>query len=265
MRAAADGRLEGHEAAREPARQAFTLSECSAGLRPTVRVLAWGAPQHRAARLLARRRERGRSNLTARLAWSRFFAKSACQHAVVARKHLGGRITGAPASPRDLDAGVPFAAFRGLPDILRLDRPVRWRLTKLLRKTKDHQTALRILMILARWPSPPRQERDRRRPGLLRGRDGRPSQPEGRPRLDAPRSSPLSRSGISIGRLGDRIMMREWFEPLTGGASAPYVRPARSCSRSIDSKSARKFPAPKPGSPLRWMISKKNGPASGSP
>lgn len=32
--------------------------------------------------------------------------------------------------------------------ILRLDRPARRRLTKLLRKTKDHQTALRFLMIL---------------------------------------------------------------------------------------------------------------------
>jgi len=32
--------------------------------------------------------------------------------------------------------------------ILRLDRPVRRRLTKWLRKTKDHQTALRIIMIL---------------------------------------------------------------------------------------------------------------------
>ena len=33
-------------------------------------------------------------------------------------------------------------------NILRLDRPARRRLTKLLRKTKDHQTALRYLMIL---------------------------------------------------------------------------------------------------------------------
>ena len=39
---------------------------------------------------------------------------------------------------------------------------------------------------------------------------------------------------------------------------------ARACSRSIASNSARKFPAPNPWSPLRWMISKKNGPASGS-
>src|SRR5262249_49953133 len=34
------------------------------------------------------------------------------------------------------------------------------------------------------------------------------------------------------------------------------------CSRSMLSKSARKLPAPKPLSPLRWMISKKNGPAA---
>ena len=33
---------------------------------------------------------------------------------------------------------------------------------------------------------------------------------------------------------------------------------------SIDSKSARKFPAPKPSSPFRWMISKKKGPAETS-
>src|SRR5450631_2752957 len=39
---------------------------------------------------------------------------------------------------------------------------------------------------------------------------------------------------------------------------------ARACSRSIASNRARKFPAPNPLSPLRWMISKKNGPASGS-
>src|SRR5690242_6028465 len=38
--------------------------------------------------------------------------------------------------------------MKQLEDILRLDRPVRCRLTKLLRKTKDHQIALRILMIL---------------------------------------------------------------------------------------------------------------------
>ena len=36
------------------------------------------------------------------------------------------------------------------------------------------------------------------------------------------------------------------------------------CARSIDSKSARKLPAPKPWSPFLWMISKKNGPASAS-
>jgi hypothetical protein len=37
-----------------------------------------------------------------------------------------------------------------------------------------------------------------------------------------------------------------------------------SCARSIDSNSARKLPAPKPWSPLLWMISKKNGPAAAS-
>src|SRR5690606_10539610 len=37
--------------------------------------------------------------------------------------------------------------------------------------------------------------------------------------------------------------------PLDPGAS-PFV-----CARSMLSKSARKFPSPNPGSPLRWMIS----------
>ena len=54
-------------------------------------------------------------------------------------------------------------------------------------------------------------------------------------------------------------------EPWQAGAQpGTYPRPAFSCSRSMLSKSARKLPAPKPSSPLRWMISKKNGPAAGS-
>ena len=38
------------------------------------------------------------------------------------------------------------------------------------------------------------------------------------------------------------------------------MTPRRSWSSSMDSKSARKLPSPKPSLPLRWMISKKIGP-----
>ena len=38
-----------------------------------------------------------------------------------------------------------------------------------------------------------------------------------------------------------------------------FSTPRRIWSCSIDSKSARKLPSPKPSLPFRWMISKKNG------
>src|ERR671936_303170 len=44
--------------------------------------------------------------------------------------------------------------------------------------------------------------------------------------------------------------------------AAGFSTPRRTWSSSIDSKSARKLPSPKPSSPLRWMISKKIGPMS---
>src|SRR6185436_8195743 len=51
--------------------------------------------------------------------------------------------------------------------------------------------------------------------------------------------------------------------PLAAALDHEILR-ARRCCRSMLSKSARKLPAPNPFEPLRWMISKKKGPASGS-
>ena len=44
--------------------------------------------------------------------------------------------------------------------------------------------------------------------------------------------------------------------PFTPLRRATYSVPLFSCSRSMDSNSALKFPLPKLFAPLRWMISK---------
>ena len=62
--------------------------------------------------------------------------------------------------------------------------------------------------------------------------------------------------------VAERDVVLPRHRPLHHPVEHGYPRPSRCCSRSIDSKSARKLPAPNPSSPLRWMISKKNGPAS---